>query len=188
MFSGTDRRAGIRSSLVSNSDHEHEQEENQMKSRFLTCCSVTAAILLAGVSGQFPAELLHASAAVSGDVNGDGQTNLTDVRQLVSFLARKTTRLENWQNVDFDGNSVIDASDLSNLKKAIMYVPVVVPEVDPDPAYIHLKGSSPVQRRRSLRPVSITSTARSTTVRSSSISQMKLLTAEPSSCSSTASR
>ena len=113
-----------------------------MKSRFLTCCSVTAAILLAGVSGQFPAELLHASAAVSGDVNGDGQTNLTDVRQLVSFLARKTTRLENWQNVDFDGNSVIDASDLSNLKKAIMYVPVVVPEVDPDPAYIHLKGSS----------------------------------------------
>ena len=77
-----------------------------MKSRFLTCCSVTAAILLAGVSGQFPAELLHASAAVSGDVNGDGQTNLTDVRQLVSFLARKTTRLENWQNVDFDLTTV----------------------------------------------------------------------------------
>ncbi|MBR5363230.1 MAG: carbohydrate-binding domain-containing protein [Oscillospiraceae bacterium] len=106
-----------------------------MKSRFLTCCGVALGALIAAMPGQFTGAPLHADAAASGDLDGDGKLTAADVRLLQNFLLTKSGRLSDWQAADFDGNRVLNAADLSLMKRE-------VPEEEPDPAYIHLKGSS----------------------------------------------
>lgn len=112
-----------------------------MKSRFLTRCGVSAAVLLTTITGSFPAAMLHASAAPSGDLNGDGKLNVSDVRMLADFLVGKTTSLTSWSNADYDGNRMLDSVDLSRMKRAAAAAPVQKEE-DTVPKYIHLKGSS----------------------------------------------
>lgn len=106
-----------------------------MKSRFLTCCGIALGALIAAMPGLSTAAPLRAEAAASGDLNGDGQLTAADVRLLQTYLLSKNTTLSNWQAADFDGNRVLNAVDLSLMKRA-------VPEVEPDPAYIHLKSNS----------------------------------------------
>lgn len=106
-----------------------------MKSRFLTCCGVALGALIAAMPGQFTGAPLRADAAASGDLDGDGKLTAADVRLLQNFLLTKSGRLSDWQAADFDGNRVLNAADLSLMKRE-------VPEEEPDPAYIHLKGSS----------------------------------------------
>ena len=110
-----------------------------MKSRFLTTCGVSLAVLVSGL--QLPAGALLAHAAPSGDLNGDGKLNAADVRLLSNWLTVQSTSLNNWQNADYDGNRILDVVDLSMMKKAAAKA-ASEPEKDPDPAYIHLKGSS----------------------------------------------
>ena len=106
-----------------------------MKSRFLTCCGIALGALIAAMPGLSTAAPLRAEAAASGDLNGDGQLTAADVRLLQTYLLTKNNTLSNWQAADFDGNRVLNAVDLSLMKRA-------VPEVEPDPAYIHLKSNS----------------------------------------------
>ena len=107
-----------------------------MKSRFLTRCGVSAAVLLTTITGSFPAAMLHASAAPSGDLNGDGKLNASDVRMLADFLVGKSSALDNWNNADYDGNRMLDSVDLTRMKRAAAAAPVQREE-DTVPKYIH---------------------------------------------------
>ncbi|MBP0971688.1 MAG: carbohydrate-binding domain-containing protein, partial [Oscillospiraceae bacterium] len=112
-----------------------------MKSRFLTACGVSLAVLMSAV--QLPAGVLQAHALPSGDLNGDGKLNASDVKMLRDWLTSESKTLNNWSVADYDGNRMLDVVDLSMMKTAAAAAPaVVVVEPDPDPAYIHLKGSS----------------------------------------------
>ena len=106
-----------------------------MKSRFLTCCGIALGAMLAAMPLLGSGAPLRAEAAASGDLDGNGQFNAADVRLLQNWLLTSRTQLSNWQAADFDGNRVLNAVDLTLMKRE-------VPEEEPDPAYIHLKGNS----------------------------------------------
>lgn len=106
-----------------------------MKSRFLTCCGIALGAMLAAMPLLGSGAPLRAEAAASGDLDGNGQFNAADVRLLQNWLLTSRTQLSNWQAADFDGNRVLNAVDLTLMKREM-------PEEEPEPAYIHLKGNS----------------------------------------------
>lgn len=79
---------------------------------------------------------LTASAAQSGDLTGDGKVSSADVKALQQYLLAKSSSLSDWQAGDMNGDRVLNAADLSLLKR------IAPAEEEPDPVYIHLKGSS----------------------------------------------
>ncbi|MCR4759387.1 MAG: carbohydrate-binding domain-containing protein, partial [Oscillospiraceae bacterium] len=99
----------------------------------------TGIILAAAVipATALPQSTWKASAAATGDVNNDGKFDYSDVSALQAFLLGKTAQLSNWQAADLDQNRTVDARDLSMLRRM-----EPAEEADPDPVYIHLKGSS----------------------------------------------
>ena len=105
-----------------------------MKHRSLMYCGAALGLLLAVQCGQLSATPLRAQAAASGDLNGDGAFNAADVSLLQGWLLNKGTALSDWRAADFDGNRTLNAIDLSLMKQS-------VPEVEPDPVYVHLRDS-----------------------------------------------
>ena len=93
---------------------------------------LTATVLPVSAAGGF-----SASAAQSGDVNGDGKVTSADVRTLQQYLLTRTGQLADWRSADMNSDQFLDALDLSLLKRI-----APAEEEDPDPVYIHLKGSS----------------------------------------------
>lgn len=105
-----------------------------MKSRSL----ILASLLLAAAqtaAGVPESVRIRAAAAVSGDLSGDGQCNVTDVRMLCQFLTGQRSELPDWQAGDINRDGRLNAADLTLLKR-------IAPQQEAEPAYIHLLGTS----------------------------------------------
>ena len=87
-----------------------------MKKRMLAG-GMSAVMLCAAVSGLPAMPAVTASAALAGDVTGDGAVNADDVKALVQILLGKKAASA---AADIDGNRKINAADLSLLKRKLL--------------------------------------------------------------------
>ena len=67
------------------------------------------------------------AAAVSGDINGDGGCDLADAALLQQWLTVGTGTLSVWQAGDLDGNGLLNAVDLTLLKRLLMQEETDIP-------------------------------------------------------------
>lgn len=74
-----------------------------------------------------------AAAATAGDVNNDGKTDKKDIAALTAWLTTGEGSISR-SGSDMNGDSSVDARDLSLLKRAVLSAP----EEPADPVYIHL--------------------------------------------------
>ena len=98
------------------------------QSKFAAFAVTAAAVTVLGLT-------LPASAAASGDINRDGTVSKADVLELQKWLLTSSASLADWRAGDMNQDGILDARDLSLLKRQ-------VPEKEDEPQYIHLKGSS----------------------------------------------
>lgn len=80
--------------------------------------ALTAAVMSISML-QVP--LSAASAAPSGDINGDGSFTAADASLLQKWLqAKSSTKLKSWKNADFNGDGKLNAADLTLMKRSLM--------------------------------------------------------------------
>jgi hypothetical protein len=91
--------------------------------------------ILAAAAAAVCSLTVPAAAAASGDINGDGKLTKNDAVQLQKWLLTADASLADWRAGDMNQDNILDARDLTLLKRQI-------PEEEEEPQYIHLKGSS----------------------------------------------
>ncbi|WP_294491430.1 dockerin type I repeat-containing protein [uncultured Ruminococcus sp.] len=91
-----------------------------MKRRKLFSALTSAAICLSLLSGQTATQVTAAGTA-TGDVNGDGAFNVSDVVLLQKWLlAVPDTHLENWRAANFCEDERLDVFDLCLMKRELL--------------------------------------------------------------------
>lgn len=86
--------------------------------RKTSCACLTATVLLFSMMESIPAIAVK-TAALRGDCNDDGAITLADVQLLTQYLTAQDATIS--ENADIDGNAVIDAVDLTLLKRMILF-------------------------------------------------------------------
>ena len=91
-----------------------------MKRQKLFSALTSAAMCLSLLSGQ-TAVRVTAAGTVTGDVNGDGAFNVSDVVLLQKWLlAVPDTHLENWRAANFYEDERLDVFDLCLMKRELL--------------------------------------------------------------------
>ena len=82
---------------------------------------ITAAALVSGGTGftaSVVSENTKASAAVAGDVNGDGSVNISDAVLLQKYLTKQGTLPKN-ASADINGDGKVNVFDLVSVKNTL---------------------------------------------------------------------
>ncbi len=87
------------------------------KTRKSFCACLTAAVLFCAMAESMPVTDAQAS-TILGDCDGDGSVMLADVQLLTQYLTAQTDEIT--VRADLDGNAVIDAVDLTLLKRMVL--------------------------------------------------------------------
>ena len=81
------------------------------------CACLTATAFLFSMADRFPAPDVQA-ATIVGDFDGNGAVEFADVQLLTQYLTAQSTEII--AGADMDGNAVIDAVDLTLLKRMVL--------------------------------------------------------------------
>ncbi len=92
----------------------------------------TASLLACGLSGT-----AAVNAAISGDINGDGKFNSSDIRVFSDYMTGKKVSSFDTSQCDFDKDGSVTISDYIMAKSTLLEEPAVETETN-----IHLNGNS----------------------------------------------
>ena len=103
-----------------------------MKKNSIMIRIFTTSLLACSLTG-----IAAVSAAVSGDINGDGKFNSSDIKTFSDYMSGKNVSSFDTSQCDFDGDGKVSIKDYIMAKSALLEEPAAETETS-----IHLKGNT----------------------------------------------